>query len=161
MKLRSNADIDGASHRESGRGTRRPKLLGAKLACMLALAGVAVPAVDARTPQGDAHVSLAGHDQLKHKLDARDRRRAQNLRVLYHSSGGWDRWIIRSVRVHRGSIEIKTGLYPKSSNAPAFIGACTMAMGGRWVSSIDVYGRDGLRHSSWLREDAGCRTLGL
>lgn len=110
---------------------------------------------------GAGRASTADHDALKRKLDARDRRRARSIRALYHGIGGWDRWQIRSVRVHHGTIRIRTRLYAKASNKPAFIGVCTTAMAGRWVSRIDVIGSDGWRHGSWLRDDNGCRTAGL
>jgi hypothetical protein len=92
---------------------------------------------------------------------ARDRRRATELRTVYRVSGGRERWSIRGVAVHGGSIIVTTDLYPKPENGPYFIGACTMARDGEWTSSVDVRGLDGIGHGVWSRGDLVCQTPGI
>lgn len=135
---------------------RHFRVLAMALGALTALA-FAAPAQSSAASPVARHVDVGA----KQRLDARDKRRARELRALYHGIGGWDRWAIRTVKVHRGTITVRTGLYPKASNQGAFIGACTTAMVGHWVSAIDVKGRDGLRHASWYRDDAGCSTAGI
>jgi hypothetical protein len=127
------------------------------IALLVALA--VLPAVPTSAARG--HAIAAADLGANQRLDARDQRRARELRALYHGTGGWNRWAIRSVKVRRGTVTIRTALYRKPSNAGPFTGVCTTAMTGQWVSMIQVYGRDGRRHASWYRGDDGCGTNGL
>lgn len=109
-------------------------------------------------------------DQAKQKAAAnreadakrRDDKRADNLMKLYRASGGARRWLIKSVEVEGDKATVKTDLFPKSSNKPAFIGACTVLIEvNDAIKIVSVEGADDTSHARWVTGDRVCETFGV
>lgn len=96
------------------------------------------------------------------RAEKADRAREKRILRFYRGSGGASRWSIKSVEVDGGEVTVKTELFPKESNQPFFVGACTTLIGlYDWIDSVKVEGLDDTGHASWSKDDAACQTQGI
>lgn len=105
--------------------------------------------------------AASAKEQVAPSTDARDVARAAAVRRAYGADAR-DRWQIRKIEVDGGDVRVTTALFPKSSNEPAFTGACVAMIDYfGWMNSIMVEGSDGTAHATWSAGDQSCQTQGL